>query len=330
MFNQINEEGHRQLLLDKMINHRNNPGKTMKYADSFVTSANDQKRRKTTTAGWEILMQWKDGSTTWVNLKECKDFHPVQLAEYATNNNIVHEPVFAWWVPYVLKKKDIIISKVESMYWQTTHRYGIRLSKSIKEAKELDQNNINTLWWDDVVKEMQNVRIVFEDWNNPLSEMLPRYSKLTCHLIFEIKLSENFRRKARFVADGHKHPVKSSLSYSTVVSRDSMCIASLLAALNSVEIISCDIQNAYLSAPCREKFYYVAGDEFGSEKGKVVIVKRALYGLRTSGAAFRTFLAESFHDMGFKPCNMADPDVWIRANRKLCGDKYYEYFLAYV
>ena len=122
--------------------------------------------------------------------------------------------------------------------------------------------------------------------------MLPGYSKLTCHLIFEIKLSENFRRKARFVADGHKHPVKPSLSYSTVVSRDSVRIAFLLEALNSVEILSCDIQNAYLSAPCREKFYHVAGDEFGSEKGKVFIVKRALYGLRTSGAAFRTFLEE--------------------------------------
>ena len=160
--------------------------------------------------------------------------------------------------------------------------------------------------------------------------MLPWYSKLTCHLIFEIKLGENFRRKARFLADGHKHPVKLSLSYSTVVSRDSVRIAFLLAALNSVEVLSCDIQNAYLSAPCRKKFYHVTGNEFGLEKGKVFIVKRALYDLRTSGAAFRTFLAESFHDMGFKHCNMADPDVWIRANRKPNGDKYYEYFLAYV
>ena len=200
---------------------------------------------------------------------------------------------------------------MKSMYWQTTHRYGIRLPKSIKEAKELDQKNGNTLWWDAITKEMRNVRIAFEDWNKPLSEMLPGYSNLTCHLIFGIKLSENFRRKARFVVDGHKHHVKLSVSYSTVVSRDSVRIVFLLATLNSVEILSCDIQNAYLSAPCRETFYHVAGDEFGSEKGKVFIAKRALYGLRTSGATFRTFIVESFHDMGFKPCNMADPDVWI-------------------
>ena len=62
-------------------------------------------------------------------------------------------------------------------------------------------------------------------------------------------------------------------------------------------------------APCQEFFYHIAGDEFGTKKGKVFIVKRALYGLRTSGAAFRTLLAEPFSDMGFKPCNMADADV---------------------
>ena len=83
----------------------------------------------------------------------------------------------------------------------------------------------------------------------------------------------------------------------------------LLAVLKSLEILSCDIQNAYLSAPCRETFYHVASDEFGSEKGKVFIVKRLFYGLRTSDAAFRTFLAKSFSDIEFKHCNMADPDV---------------------
>ena len=60
------------------------------------------------------------------------------------------------------------------------------------------------------------------------------------------------------------------------------------------------------------------------------IVKRSLYGLRTSGVALRTFVVESFSDIGFKHCNMADPDVSIRKNCKPNGDKYYEYFLAYV
>ena len=156
---------------------------------------------------------------------------------------------------------------------------------------------------------MCNVRIPFEDWHEPLTEILPGYKKLTSHLIFEIKLSEIFRRKARFVTDGHTHPVERSLSYCTVVSRDSVRIAFLLAALNSLDIHSCDIRNGYLSAPCREFYYHIAGDEFGTEKGKVFIAKITLYGLRTSGVAFCIFLAESSSDMGFKPCNIVDPDV---------------------
>jgi hypothetical protein len=35
------------------------------------------------------------------------------------------------------------------------------------------------------------------------------------------KMGENFRRKARFVADGHKTKTPAALCYSSVVSRDS-------------------------------------------------------------------------------------------------------------
>ena len=61
--------------------------------------------------------------------------------------NLAHEPAFAWWVSHVLKKKAVIILKVKSLYWQTTHRYGIKLPKTISEAKILDKKNGNTLWW---------------------------------------------------------------------------------------------------------------------------------------------------------------------------------------
>jgi hypothetical protein len=45
----------------------------------------------------------------------------------------------------------------------------------------------------------------------------------------------------------------------------------------------------------------MAGPEFGSEAGKNMLVKKALYGLKSSGAAFRAFLAEMLHAMGYKP-----------------------------
>ena len=77
-----------------------------------------------------------------------------------------------------------------------------------------------------------------------------------------------------------------SLTYSTILSQDSVHISLMIAALNGLEISSCDIQNAYLTAPCREKIYFIAGPELGPDQGKIMIVQRALYGLKSSGAAF--------------------------------------------
>jgi hypothetical protein len=60
----------------------------------------------------------------------------------------------------------------------------------------------------------------------------------------------DFTRKARFVAGRHTTEAPSSITYSSVVSRDSICLAFLIAALNDIDIMSCDLENAYLNAPC--------------------------------------------------------------------------------
>ena len=60
-----------------------------------------------------------------------------------------------------------------------------------------------------------------------------------------------------------------------------------------------------------------------------MIVKKALYGRKGSGAAFRAHLAEKLHDIGFIP-SRADPDVWCRSAVKPDGFEYYEYIIYYV
>ena len=59
------------------------------------------------------------------------------------------------------------------------------------------------------------------------------------------------------------------------------------------------------------------------------IVMKALYGLKSSGAAFRAHLAERLNEIGFKS-SIADPDVWMRPAAKQDGEEYYEYLLVYV
>ena len=93
--------------------------------------------------------------------------------------------------------------------------------------------------------------------------------------------------------------------------------------------MACDIQNAYLTAECREKIWTRAGPEFGSENGSIMVVRKALYGLKGSGAAFRDHLVEKLHDIGFIPTH-ADTDMWRRLAIKPDGFEYYEYILCYV
>jgi hypothetical protein len=66
--------------------------------------------------------------------------------------------------------------------------------------------------------------------------------------------------------------------------------------------MSADAGNAYLQASAREKVHTTAGPEFGPNNvGKTVVVIRAMYGLKSSGAAWHAQLSQTLRDMGFLP-----------------------------
>ena len=82
-------------------------------------------------------------------------------------------------------------------------------------------------------------------------------------MIFDIKLGENFRRKAQLVERGHMTTAPSSIIFLSVLSRDSIRIALTITALNELDILACNIQNAYLTELFREKIWKFAVPEFG-------------------------------------------------------------------
>ena len=64
MFAQVDDEGNRFLLLDSIADYRTD-GSELKQQEAIIISKNGGRRRKETTKGWEIILQWKDGSFTW-------------------------------------------------------------------------------------------------------------------------------------------------------------------------------------------------------------------------------------------------------------------------
>ena len=94
--------------------------------------------------------------------------------------------------------------------------------------------------------------------------------------------------------------------------------------LNSLNLMVGDRGNAYLESYTREKVVFTAGPEFGDLAGHTLMIVKALYRLRTSGARFHEALANTLRKEGFQPC-LADSDLWLRN----AGD-YYEYICVYV
>ena len=240
---------------------------------------------------------------------------------------IADEAAFCWWVPYTLRKRDRIISAVNTRARKTSHKYGIAVPLTVKEALDLDRANGNTFWRDAIDKEMKNVAVAFEilDADKPIPL---GWKKSSGHIIFDVKM--DFTRKARWVKDGHRTPDPESSTYAGVVSRESIRIALTYAALNDVDVTAADIKNDYLQAPSSEKHYIICGPEFGLEHiGKVALIRRALYGGKSSGSDFWKHLRSCMEHLNFKSC-LADPDIWMREAKKDDGTPYWEYVLLYV
>ena len=97
-----------------------------------------------------------------------------------------------------------------------------------------------------------------------------------------------------------------------------------LSQLNDLEFWSTDIGNAYLESKTAEKVHIIAGPEFGELEGHLLVIKKALYGLRTSGQRWHDRLFDCLASLGFNPCK-AEPDIWMRDAGDCC-----EYIAVYV
>jgi hypothetical protein len=120
------------------------------------------------------------------------------------------------------------------------------------------------------------------------------------------------------------------MTYASVVSCESVRILLTIAALNVLQVKCGD---TYLEClyhrPFTEKLWTAHGPEFGSEAGNTAIIVCALYGLKSSGSAFRKHLGDCMRSLQYTPC-LANPDLWLKLESRPDGSKYYSYILCYV
>ena len=121
-----------------------------------------------------------------------------------------------------------------------------------------------------------------------------------------------------------------TITYSRVVSRETVQLVLTIVAQNCLQVKAADIINAYVTAPITENIWTVLGLEFGSDAGKKAVIVPDLYGFKSSSAAFRNHLAECMRHMGYKSCT-ADPDLCLKPEvRPSDGFEYYSCILCNV
>jgi hypothetical protein len=197
-----------------------------------------------------------------------------------------------------------------------THKFGILVPKHRKEALDIDDANGDNKWQKSIDVEINqiNEHNTFHDLGK--RKPPPRgYNKVRVHFVYDVK--HDLRLKSRLVAEGNlTAPPKDSVC-SGVVTLRSLRACMLLAKLNGLKVKAADVGNACLEAYTKEKLYIVAGPEFGDRQGSIMVIIKALCGLRASGARFHEKFADALlANMQFLPCK-ADPDVWM----KDCGTR---------
>ena len=152
------------------------------------------------------------------------------------------------------------------------------------------------------------------------------YKEMTCHLIFDVKM--DLTRKARYEAGGHLVNPHYSMTYASVVSHDSVRLAFLIVAVNELDILSGDIQNAYSNDQTKEKLFFYAGDECKNDQGVIIVTD--LYGFKSNSLAWRNHISDLLgNHLGFQS-SLADLDVGFNTETYKTWNEYYTYFLVNV
>ena len=125
MFVHVDDGVNQYLLMNNITDHRKD-NKAIPIYDGMTRSHNGNESLKITTRGWELLVEWKYGSTSWMKLKDMKESIPIEVAEYAVASRIVEETAFKMVggshdtqrEPDHLKSQDLVLANHAQVWYQ--------------------------------------------------------------------------------------------------------------------------------------------------------------------------------------------------------------------
>ena len=137
MYAQSDIEGSQYRLMDHIVDHRKDTNAVCKDSQKVIVNGKSYKQKP--TREWQLCIEWKDKSTSLERLSDMKESYCIEVAESSD------EPAFSWWTVHVLKKRHRIIAAVNKRYHKLTHKFGIKVHKTVEKNMALDKENENDL-----------------------------------------------------------------------------------------------------------------------------------------------------------------------------------------
>ena len=133
----------------------------------------------------------------------------------------------------------------------------------------LDKENRNTMWLDAMKQELK----CLSEWEVfrtlEKGEQAPHgFKQIPCHFVFDVKY--DLRHRTRLVAGGNWNVLESDETYSGVVGMDTVRMGFFIGELNNLNCCAADVSSACLHGVTREKDCFIAGQEFGELKERIL------------------------------------------------------------
>ena len=70
-------------MMEGIIDYQKDAATPVTNNDMYIVTKRGQNKIWKTSVGWQLLVQWRDQSKSWINFKYLKESHPIKMAEFA-------------------------------------------------------------------------------------------------------------------------------------------------------------------------------------------------------------------------------------------------------
>jgi hypothetical protein len=191
---------------------------------------------------------------------------------------------------------------------------GVNIPKTYEAAVSDQYHRAN---WEQAIKEELGKLQALDTWE--YADLPPGKRTVDTKWVFTVKYTPTGlidRYKARLVARGFTQVAGDDYleTFSPTIRSESVRILLAIGASEDLEIRQLDVVSAYPRSELHAEVYMRAPAALGAPPGKVLKLKKSLYGLKQSGREWYIEAAKGLDKLGFKPC-YSEPSIFVNSDR---------------